>query len=62
MALCIGLAMLLWLAAATFVGLLCITFSATGVALAGDVAAGQALRCAGDLWAWQLVLTNLQVL
>lgn len=44
MGLSIALAMLLWLVAAGCVGLLCCTFTATGVALAGDIAAGQALR------------------
>lgn len=44
MVLAIGLSIVLWLVAAAFVGLLCCTFTATGVALAGDVAAGEALR------------------
>lgn len=38
------LCILLWLIAAGFILLLCCTFTATGIALAGDVAAKQALR------------------
>lgn len=44
MVLAVALSLVLWLMAAGFVGLLCCTFTATGVALAGDIAAGQALR------------------
>lgn len=43
MGLAVSLAILLWLAAAGFVILMCCTFSATGVALVGELAAGQAL-------------------
>lgn len=46
MGLSILLALLLWLVAAGFVIMMCCTFSATGVALVGQLAAGQALRYA----------------
>lgn len=43
------LALLLWLVAAGFVGLLCATFAATGASLVGELAAGHALTLADNL-------------